>query len=86
MKTLEKPIGTPLAIRRGEAGTMLRLKRQQRAVLADKMPEMANIVAGAIVIGFLIGEPRVSWPVFTAGVAFWVAALLLAIMIVEDKP
>lgn len=63
---------------------MLRLKRRQRAVWADKMPEMANIVAGAVVIGFLVGEPRVSWPVFVAGVAFWVGALLLAVMIVEE--
>jgi len=64
---------------------MVRFTPRQRAVLADKVPEMANIVAGAIVIGFAVGEPRVTWPVLVGGVAFWAGALLLAVMIVKEK-
>jgi hypothetical protein len=64
---------------------MLRLKSQQRSILANKVPEMANIVAGAIVIGFAVGEPRVTWPVLLAGIALWAGALLFAVMILEEK-
>lgn len=52
MKMPEIPGGMPFAPTADKARTMLRLKRRQREILADKMPEMANIVAGAIVIGF----------------------------------
>jgi hypothetical protein len=55
--------------------TMLRLNPRQRAVLANKVPDMANIVAGAIVLG-AVGEPRVTWPVLAGGIAFWAGALL----------
>jgi hypothetical protein len=65
--------------------TMLRLKPQQRSILANKVPEMANIVAGAIVIGFAVGEPRVTWPVLLACITLWAGALLFAVMIVEEK-
>jgi hypothetical protein len=64
---------------------MLRLKSTQRAVLVDKVPDMANIVAGAIVIGFAVGEPRLSWPVFIGGIAFWAAAIMFVLAIAENK-
>ena len=64
---------------------MLRLKPTQRAVLVDKVPDMANIVAGAIVIGFAVGEPRLSWPVFIGGVTFWVGALIFVLAIAENQ-
>ena len=64
---------------------MLRLKPQQRAVLTDKVPDMANIVAGAIVIAFSIGETRVSWQLLSVGIAFWAAALAFAVIIAEHK-
>jgi hypothetical protein len=65
--------------------TMLRLNPRQRGVLANKVPDMANIVAGAIVLGFAIGEPRVTWPVLAGGITFWASALLFAVMIAEEK-
>ena len=46
---------------------------------------MANIVAGAIVIGFAVGEPRVTWPVLLGGITLWAGALLFAVTIVEEK-
>ena len=81
----ENASGTPLAFRQATAKTMLRLRQRQRDVLADKVPDMANIVAGAIVIGFAIGDPRASWPVLMAGLAFWGAALLFVLLIAEDR-
>ena len=64
---------------------MLRSKPRQRAVLADKVPDLANIVAGAIVIGFAVGESRFSWPTFTAAIAFWVGALMFVLAIAQDE-
>lgn len=64
---------------------MLGLNSRQRAVLADKVPEMANLVTAAIVIGFALGEPRASWPVLLAAIALWGGALIFAIIIAGDK-
>ena len=64
---------------------MVRLTSRQRDVLVDKVPDMANIVAGAIVIGFAVGEPRLSWPVFAGAVAFWAGALVFVLAIAEGK-
>lgn len=64
---------------------MLRLRPAQRAVLVDKVPDMANIVAGAIVIGFAIGDPGASWPLLMAGLGFWAGALLFVLFIAEDE-
>ena len=65
--------------------TMLRLKPEQRAVLADKVPEAVNIVAGAVVIGFFLGDPRASGTLLVAGIAVWAAALAFAVKIAEHK-
>lgn len=66
--------------------TMLRLTPRRRAVLADKVPDIANIVAGAAVIGFAFGEPDASWPVVIAAAAMWAGALVFALVIAEDNP
>jgi hypothetical protein len=64
---------------------MLRLRQRQRDVLADKVPGMANLITGAIVIGFSLGEPRASWPVLVAAAALWAGALIFAVIIAEDR-
>lgn len=64
-------------------GPMLRLKPAQRAILADKVADAANLVAGAIVIGFFIGEPRASVRLLVAGIALWTTALVIAIIVLE---
>ena len=78
--------GTLLALNVAAVRTMLRLKPAQRAVLVDKLPDMANIVAGAIVIGFAIGDPRASWPLLMTGLGLWAGALVFVLSIAEDKP
>jgi len=65
--------------------TMLRLNSGQREVIADKVPDMANIIAAAIVIGFLVGQPGVSRLIVSAGIGFWIVAVLFVLMIVEPK-
>ncbi len=54
-------------------------------MLTDKVPDIANIIAGAIVIAFAIGQARVSWQLLVAGMAFWAAALAFAVTIAERK-
>ena len=72
---------TELASNRSPGQTMLRLDERQRAVIADKLPDMANLVAAAIVIGFSIGQPGTTIQLAVAALAMWSAALLLAIII-----
>lgn len=60
---------------------MLRLNHRQRLVLANNVPDMANLVAAAIVVGFAIGEPAASTSLLAVAIVFWVGALLGAVMI-----
>lgn len=83
---LESGGGTLLAVIAAAVKTMLRLKPAQRGVVVDKLPDMASIVAGAIVIGFAIGDPRASWPLLMAGLGLWAGALVFVLSIAEDKP
>jgi hypothetical protein len=55
---------------------MLRLKQSQRAVLADKLPDAANVVAAGLVVGQAVsGKP------FSSALAFWGMALWATLMI-----
>lgn len=51
---------------------MLELHRNQRDILADRLPDAANVAAGALVFGQFLGERDFS-PLLTAcGLALWV--------------
>lgn len=63
---------------------MLRLKPRQREILTDKVPDLVNLVTGAIVIGFLIGQPGASLPLFVGSVALWIVALIVVLFIGRD--
>lgn len=65
---------------------MLRLTTRRRAVLADKVPDVVNLVTGAIVIGFFVGEPKASWTVLAGAIALWIATVVFALIIAENKP
>lgn len=64
---------------------MLGLNDRQRAVLADKVADMANLVAAAIVIGFTLGEPMPSASLLLAGIGTWVAVLAFAVLLTREK-
>lgn len=64
---------------------MLGLNERQRAVLADKVPDMANLVTAALVIGFVVGEPATSWPLVAAASAAWTGVLLVAVLMSGNK-
>lgn len=62
--------------------TMLRLKPKQRAVAVEKLPDLANVIAGVLVFGQLVDDEPVSIWLVAAGLAIWVivagVTLLLA--------
>jgi type IV secretory pathway TrbD component len=64
---------------------MLGLNRQQRAVLADKVPEAMNITSGAIVIAFSIGDIDASWIVLAVALGLWIVAMVFAVWIMRHR-
>ena len=65
---------------------MLRLKTGRRAVLVETLRELANLVAGALVLGQLVGQqPSSLWVIF-GGVAAWLVLVAVAIQLAgEDQ-
>ncbi|MGH9256214.1 MAG: hypothetical protein ACRD3C_16785 [Vicinamibacterales bacterium] len=58
---------------------MLRLKGRQRAVLGEKLLDLANFAAAALVFGQFVGQQSFSWAVVGVGVAIWFALVMLAL-------
>lgn len=54
---------------------MLRLNGRQRAVLVERVPELANIGVGALCFGQLLSERAYSWLWALVGLAFWLALI-----------
>jgi hypothetical protein len=50
---------------------MLELKPRQREVLIDKLPDVANLAAGALVFGQFIGGQAFSPSAALSGIALW---------------
>lgn len=60
---------------------MLRLKQRQRAVIVEKLPDLANIVAGVFVVGqFVSDEPASLW-LLIVGAGLWVALAIVTLLI-----
>jgi hypothetical protein len=55
---------------------MLKLRRRQRDVLIDKLPDVGNLAAGALVFGQLLGDRPFSLAVAVFGFGLWL--LLIA--------
>jgi hypothetical protein len=55
--------------------TMLRFSEEQRRTLADKVPDVANVAAGAMVFGQFLGGQRFSWLMATFGLAIWLVLI-----------
>jgi hypothetical protein len=51
--------------------TMLRLKRSQRAVVVEKLPDLANLVAGVLGLGQFVGDEPASVSRMIVGAALW---------------
>ena len=61
--------------------TMLRLKHQQRAVIVEKLPDLANIIAGVFVIGQFVGEQPASLWLVAVGLLIWLVFAVLTLVV-----
>ena len=61
---------------------MLRLTRSQRALLADKLLDAANVAAGALLFGQFLAD-RFSFVLAIAGICLWGFLALLAVALVK---
>ena len=64
---------------------MLQLKRAQRAVLVDKLPDVANLAAGALLFGQFLGERAFSPYVALFGLALWALLTGFAVALAGGK-
>jgi hypothetical protein len=63
---------------------MLRLKPRQREVLVDKLPDAANLAAGALFFGQFLSEKSFSLTLAFAGLGAWVALMAWAIVLASE--
>jgi hypothetical protein len=63
--------------------TMLRLKRAQRAMLVDKLPDTANLALGALTFGQFLAS-SLSLIVLAMGAALWVLLMGFATYLASD--
>ena len=62
---------------------MLRLKRTQREMLADKLPDTANLALGALVFGQFLAATS-SMALLILGMALWTLIMAAALHFAED--
>jgi len=64
---------------------MLRLDQAQRTALSDTVHELANIVAGVLVLGQLIGDRPPSLWLILAGVAVWLILMAWGVLLARRQ-
>jgi hypothetical protein len=63
--------------------TMVRLSEAQRRVLAEKLPDLANLFVGGLVIGPFLGAQPVSAALVVVGATAWVVFMAAALYSAE---
>jgi len=51
---------------------MIRLTEAQRTLVTDKVPDLANLAAGALIFGQFLAERPFSLTVALLGIALWI--------------
>jgi hypothetical protein len=64
---------------------MLELRTKQRAVLIDKLPDVANIGAGALVFGQVLGDQPFSARLALFGVGMWLLLITFALILARQE-
>jgi hypothetical protein len=64
---------------------MLRLKKRQRAALGATLRELANLTAGALILGQLVSQQPFSWRLVLAGAAIWVVLIMIVLGILGER-
>ena len=63
---------------------MLRLRTRRRAVLVETFRELANLAAGALVLGQFVEQQRLSTWVTVGGVVAWLVLVGVAILLAGE--
>jgi small-conductance mechanosensitive channel len=63
---------------------MLRLDQRQRLLLADKLFDVGNLAAGALVFGQFLGERVVSRRIVGAGLLTWIVLLAFSAILARE--
>jgi membrane protein YdbS with pleckstrin-like domain len=58
---------------------MVRLRPGARAVFGEKLLDLANLAAAALVFGQFVGRQPLSWTVIVTGVTIWFVIALIAL-------
>ena len=64
---------------------MVRLIARQRAVLGEKVLDLATFAAAALVFSQFVGQQRVVWTVILAGGAAWIALASMAVWLIGER-
>jgi hypothetical protein len=64
---------------------MLRLKPEQRTLLAETLRDIANIAAGAMVFGQFIGSQAFSFKVAVFGIGVWMVLVAWAMRFAAES-
>jgi hypothetical protein len=64
---------------------MLRLTREERAVLRDKLPDLANLAAGTAVFGQLLRDDAYSSALAFTGAVIWAALMALTFLATREQ-
>ena len=64
---------------------MLRLQAKQRAALSQTFRELANLLAGALVLSQFVGQQAPSWRLVILGTAAWIALVSLALFLAGER-
>lgn len=64
---------------------MLRLRQGQRVALGETVRQLANLAAGALVLGQFLGAQPLSWSMLLAGTAVWIVFVLFALMLIGEE-
>jgi hypothetical protein len=63
---------------------MLRLKTRQRGVLVETLRELANLSAGALVLGQFVGQQPLSVWAVLGGVGLWFVLVAWAVVLTGE--
>lgn len=58
---------------------MLRLNQRQRSALSETLRELANLVAGAFVLGQFVGNVQFSWSLLLVGWTGWTVLVIVSL-------
>ena len=65
--------------------TMVRLSTRQRTVLVDKLPDIPNVAAGALVFGQFLGDQEYSLALALYGVGTWSALMGFTLLLAKGS-